>query len=121
MEKHLRITPTILKNSSSISNEHLGFIYEDPQAKLWIATRWGLNLMDRITGTFTRYYFDPKDTPFGGDNITYVLKDSQGKLWVGSWGGLHMLNPQNGKFKDYLKYQNIFLIHRRGKHTLQLQ
>jgi ligand-binding sensor domain-containing protein len=71
------------KNSSSISYNTILLVYEDPEAKLWVATTNGLNLMDRKTRTFTTYFINPVDTTSGGSNFTiHLLKDKHGKFWV---------------------------------------
>ena len=62
-------------DSASLSNNQVRALYEDRQGALWIGTgspyaddgggpeEGGLNRMNKQTGTFTRYLYDPKDMP----------------------------------------------------------
>jgi ligand-binding sensor domain-containing protein len=54
-------------------------IHEDREGTLWIATRKGLNRMDRTHGTFAT--FSLKDG-LPDDEIEAILEDGRGDLWL---------------------------------------
>jgi len=98
---------------SLISNLVRG-LYEDSRGRFWVGT-WegGLHLMDRTTGTFTRFRFDPTRPSWAtepmahGDSIevgiSFVHEDRQGIYWIGSvFGGLDRLDPSTGRTIHYV-------------------
>lgn len=46
---------------ASLSFDVIGGFFEDRAGGVWVGTGGGLNLFDRVTGTFTRYTHDPND------------------------------------------------------------
>ena len=78
-------------NASSLSNNYVRFIIEDTLADksvLWIGTANGLNLFDKTTCTFTRYFHDPNEPNSLINNDLYsVYRDKQGDLWLGASEG----------------------------------
>ncbi|WP_158277497.1 hybrid sensor histidine kinase/response regulator [Opitutus sp. ER46] len=60
----------------------------DRRGRLWLATRGGLQLLDRDTGKFTLYQHRPSDITSLSDNLTHtVFEDRTGNLWVGTFAG----------------------------------
>ncbi|MDX1503107.1 MAG: two-component regulator propeller domain-containing protein, partial [Thermoanaerobaculia bacterium] len=96
---------------SSLSHDAVGAVFEDSAGRLWVGTGdfeeaqpgGGLNLLDRATGTFTRYVHDPDDpTSLSGDVVTAIREDGSGALWVATAGaGLNRLDPATGAFSRY--------------------
>jgi len=82
-------------------------IFEDSRGTFWVGTAGdGLHIMDRKSGTFTRFQFDPSDplkvsrsTTIDGrqtaiDHITFINEDDGGNIWIGTFnGGLNMYDP----------------------------
>jgi len=87
----------------SLINNKIRAIFEDSRGTFWIGTAGndGLLTMDRTSGTFTRYPYNPKkpdqlsrppvkkDDKF--DHITFISEDGKGDIWIGTFsqGILH--------------------------------
>ncbi|MFZ4544060.1 MAG: two-component regulator propeller domain-containing protein [Saprospiraceae bacterium] len=91
-----------------IKNENNGItkIYEDSRGRFWIATEQpALYLMDRNSGSFTRYHFDLRDKgPLRKAKkndrlvriISLISEDKTGALWIGMSGsGLIRFDENN--------------------------
>lgn len=90
-------------NPSSISDDHINVLYLDNSNNLWVGTEQGLDTLDRNSGTFLHYSYNPF-TPdsLTGKSVTAIHQDSRGRLWVGtSSGGLNQFNLQSKKFTPY--------------------
>lgn len=77
---------------------------EDSKGTLWIANLGaGLEALDRLHGTVTRYQHvaaDPTSLP--DDRVTALQFDGQGALWVGTMtAGLAKLDPETRRFTSY--------------------
>jgi ligand-binding sensor domain-containing protein/GAF domain-containing protein len=90
-------------------------ILEDREGRLWVGTRYGgLNRLDRETGRFDSYPYDPAFEPgdpstFSGNSVRSLLEDRLGHIWVSSvhWNrddtrtyarlGLEKLDPETGR------------------------
>jgi len=125
-------------NPHALSSPAVTALLEDQQHRLWVGTRYGgLNLLDRETGLFSAYPYDPDDEPanpssFSGNSVRALLQDRLGQIWVSSahWNvdqtrtyarlGLERLDPQTGAILRYpadpddpcsLPHQAILLMH----------
>ncbi|WP_276500883.1 sensor histidine kinase [Terrimonas pollutisoli] len=99
----------------SLSNNSVNVIYEDKQGVLWIGTgdnfaknniiskEGGLNRMDKKTGRFKRFLYDPEDSSSLIDNrVGAIFEDSHGTFWVGTAGdGLHTMDRTSGNFERH--------------------
>jgi GAF domain-containing protein/ligand-binding sensor domain-containing protein len=90
-------------------------LLEDREGQLWVGTRYGgFNRLDRETGQFVSYpydpAFDPKDpNTFSGNSVRSLLEDGSGHIWVSSvhWNvdetrtyarlGLERFDPQTDR------------------------
>lgn len=76
------------KNASSLSDNMVFAIFEDPANELWIGTAGGLNKFDRTNNRFIRYQHDPANPHSLCNNRVFsIFADSDSVLWVGTWGG----------------------------------
>lgn len=100
---------------TSISCNDVRTIYEDHAGTLWIGTgsvynktegadEGGLNKMDRLRSSFTRYMHDPNDpNTLINNKVRAIFEDSKGNFWIGTSGdGLHTMNRATGKFERHL-------------------
>ncbi len=96
-------------DSSSISNDVIGFIYEDKSDSFWIGTiGGGLNKMNRANGTFTRFQHNPKDSNSLSNNIvTSVYEEANGILWLGTAAGLNRFDPATQQFNHYTEADGL--------------
>jgi signal transduction histidine kinase/CheY-like chemotaxis protein/streptogramin lyase len=80
-------------DESSLTNNRVHEIYEDPEGGIWVGADIGLNLWQPKTDTFRRFYTE-HSSPF--DAIKAIHQDSQGDIWVGSETGILLLDEQQG-------------------------
>jgi len=92
-------------------------ICEDRKGNLWIGwgDPWagkkdgpgGVALLDKATGKFTYYKYNPDDANSLADNNVFAIyEDSKNNLWVCTRGsGLQTLDRATGKFKRYDYYE----------------
>ena len=107
-------------NPHALSSPAVTALLEDQKRRLWVGTRYGgLNLLDRETGQFTAYPYDPAHEPdatpntFSGNSVRALLEDHLGQIWVSSshWNvdetrtfarlGLERLDPETGAIVRY--------------------
>jgi len=104
-------------SENTLIDSRVRSIFEDSRGTFWIGTAGdGLHTMDRKSGTFTRFLFDPYDpqklsrsTSVDGrqaalDHITFINEDDGGNIWIGTFnGGLCMYNPASAKMTYYAR------------------
>jgi signal transduction histidine kinase/streptogramin lyase len=100
-------------NPVSITNNKVRAMFEDSKGNFWVGTAGdGLHKLDRKTGSFTHYPYDPSDPnkiskPFlyGNDptgnsqfsHITSFFEDNDGRLWItATYAGLNVYDPETG-------------------------
>ncbi|MHA4842753.1 hybrid sensor histidine kinase/response regulator [Flavitalea antarctica] len=82
----------------SLSNDIVNTILEDTKGRIWVGTNNGLNLLDPLTGRFTRY-FEKDGLP--NNVIQGILEDGKGKLWISTNNGLSCFDPGSLTFRNY--------------------
>ena len=91
-------------DSTSLSSSHIRVIYEDRSGMLWVGTDdGGLNRLDPVTRTITRYPFGRADSmSLSNDWVHTLYEDRSGVLWIGTFEGtLHRLDRTTGAFTRY--------------------
>lgn len=84
--------------NSDISNNAIVDLLEDKDGNIWIATNWGLNKIDRISGLIQKY----TQTEGLPDNIiTGLQKDLSNRLWISTNSGLACYLPKENSFESY--------------------
>jgi signal transduction histidine kinase/ligand-binding sensor domain-containing protein/DNA-binding response OmpR family regulator len=92
------------RDSSTISNNLINYLFEDSEKNLWIATGGGgLARFDREKDNFIHYRHNPHNPKsISDDIINCIAEDSEGNLWIGSqYGGLSRIDKHSGEFKNY--------------------
>jgi signal transduction histidine kinase/ligand-binding sensor domain-containing protein len=90
--------------------------FEDKAGRFWIGSDKGLYLFDRLSGKFTLYSHNDKDTKSLGNNrIAGIIEDKWGRCWVGTSSGLDLFDRTSGTFthfteKDGLSNNNIIAM-----------
>jgi signal transduction histidine kinase/ligand-binding sensor domain-containing protein/CheY-like chemotaxis protein len=78
-------------NPNALRTPGLNFVRDglvDHKGRMWLATRSGLQLFERSTGTYRSYQRRPADPTSLSDDIVHtVFEDRTGNLWVGTYGG----------------------------------
>lgn len=104
-------------HASSLRDERIGAIFEDSRKDFWVGT-WGdgLHKMDRNTGIFQHFPYDPKkpeqlsiafqkNIPIEvqtNNHVTFIGEDLKKRIWIGTWGGgLNVHDPITEKTKHF--------------------
>jgi ligand-binding sensor domain-containing protein len=81
----------------------------DNKNNIWVGTEnGGLNYLDRQTGRFTYYTYDPNNpnSP-NSNNIKDIKIDHENNVWFGSYkGGLSKYDPVLNRFRHFSKSQD---------------
>jgi signal transduction histidine kinase/ligand-binding sensor domain-containing protein len=89
-------------NPATLRSPIVQAVMEDRQGRMWIGTKNGLHLFDRINEQFTVFQHDPADPNSIVDNeILSLYEDRAGTIWVGTANGISFFNPQATKFVTY--------------------
>jgi signal transduction histidine kinase/ligand-binding sensor domain-containing protein len=83
---------------SSISSDHVNSVAIGQSDTIWAGTQYGLNRLDRRTGSFTTYH--PRDG-LPGDVISCLREDRSGDLWISSNKGLSRFSAAAKTFTNY--------------------
>ncbi|MEO7213875.1 two-component regulator propeller domain-containing protein [Mucilaginibacter sp.] len=89
------------KNNASISNNNISYVYSDRKNNLWVGTDNGLNLYDKKTNSFKRYYHNNLPNSLSSSAIYTIFEDSKGRLWIGTDKGLNLLNTRTNGFTRF--------------------
>jgi signal transduction histidine kinase/ligand-binding sensor domain-containing protein len=90
------------QNHSSLSNNAVTSITEDPQGRLWVGTRSGLNQLNPQRTAFTPYLNDPLNgTSLQHNHIYGLLMEPSGILWVKTLTGIDKLDLHQKPFALY--------------------
>ncbi|RQW05951.1 MAG: hybrid sensor histidine kinase/response regulator [Calditrichaeota bacterium] len=89
-------------NPRSLSNPLVNAVYEDSKENLWIGTNNGLNLYNRETDDFERFYAGKELTSLPDNLIYSIAEDHTGNLWLGSYTrGIFVRSPDTGVYRYY--------------------
>jgi len=86
------------KDKRSLSNDIINCLLQDAKGRLWVGTQNGLNLFDRRTQTFSKY-FQKDGLP--NNVIEGMLEDRSGRLWISTNNGISCFDPSAGTFRNY--------------------
>jgi len=106
------------RDKESISSSAVQDILQDNKGRLWIATGYGLNCVekeylpdpqkynatvaDRPEMKFVNFYFEAKDIySLADNNVTYILEDEQGLMWFGTANGVSLYSWYTSQFDSY--------------------
>lgn len=88
-----------VSNPNSISDDYVICVCEDSEGNIWAGTMSkGLNMLDRKTEKFVKYFNDPNnENSISSNNIRTIIHDD-GKLWIGTQNdGLNILDMKTKK------------------------
>jgi signal transduction histidine kinase/ligand-binding sensor domain-containing protein len=104
------------KDPNSLISNSVRAMFEDSRGVFWIGTSGdGLHTMDRKTGRFERYPYNPKKPDqlsrpplkkdkfaFDNDQVTFITEDPSGSIWMGTmWSGLNRYDTATKKITHY--------------------
>ncbi|MEM9917587.1 MAG: two-component regulator propeller domain-containing protein [Bacteroidota bacterium] len=97
-------------DTSSLSNNFISSLLVDHKNRLWVGSmRDGLNLYQRKTKTFQRFYHHPdQQNSLSGSAISSLYQDNNRNIWIVSYNGLNQVIEEDYKsgrfhFRHYLK------------------
>jgi len=85
-------------SKNSLSDNFVQYIYQDRAGNFWIATRKGLNLLNKATGEFHLF---TKTDGLPSNVVVGMLEDSDGNLWLSTTNGLSRFNVRDKPFTNY--------------------
>ena len=101
----------INQGNSNLSSNLIRYLFIDSSGNLWVATTFGLNLLERSDIESGRYRFkvfmkDPSDDKsLIYNDVIHIYEDSRKRLWFGTYGGgIDLLEGYEGdkaSFKHY--------------------
>lgn len=84
---------------SGLSHNRIWDIENHQTDMLWVATSYGLNLVDKKNNTFTYYFPEPDNkTPTGANEIRHILKTRDRSIYIGTQQGPFSFNLESGEF-----------------------
>ncbi|MDJ0837880.1 MAG: two-component regulator propeller domain-containing protein [Acidobacteriota bacterium] len=86
------------KGPDVISGDQVMAILEDSRGRLWVGHNYGLDLMDRETGSFIHY---GSVQGLANETIYALLEDRTGHLWMSTNDGISRFNPNTDTFTNY--------------------
>jgi two-component system, sensor histidine kinase ChiS len=108
---------------NSLAHNQVRALFEDSRGNFWVGTGGdGLHLMNRETGVFTRFSYDPSNPeklsrPYLSgmspafhskiSHVTSIFEDRQGRIWITAVeGGLNVYDPASGSVRHFEKGSN---------------
>jgi ligand-binding sensor domain-containing protein len=95
------------EDATSLSSNTISAIIEDKRGKIWIATREGVNRLERIDASgkavFTRFASIPSktETSLISPYVLTLVEDKQGFIWAGTENGITRINATSGEMKSF--------------------
>jgi ligand-binding sensor domain-containing protein/signal transduction histidine kinase len=88
------------EDSNSLSSDNVRAITTDKNGNLWVATRDGLNMIDKQTGHFKKY--------LNKVAVDCVMEDSEDNLWAGTEQGFFRFDRNTNIFLPFADQSGIF-------------
>jgi len=90
-------------DEKSVSDNNITAIIEDHKKNIWVGTKKnGLNLLNRVTGKFSRFFHSSTDkTSLVNNNIRKFIIDEENNLWIGTQDGLSIMDGRTHQFFSY--------------------
>ncbi|MEK9137527.1 MAG: two-component regulator propeller domain-containing protein, partial [Bacteroidota bacterium] len=86
-------------DQKTLSDHRVLALAEDHQQRLWVGTFSGLDMLDAVSGRFTRYKDEGDANGLHGDRAYSICVDRSGALWVGTYrGGVNRFDPHRQRF-----------------------
>lgn len=95
---------TMNQSNSPLSNEVIKCIHASTD-QIWLGTNFGLNVIDRKTGT-VKSYFHESQMPYSlSNNVVWrIFRDAGGVLWLLTDNGVNYLNEHS----DRIRFRRVF-------------
>ncbi len=111
------------EDSMSVSGHEIYTLFEDSKRRLWVGTySAGLNLYDKVTGTFKNIH--PKEgdtTSISHESILSIVEDKDGFLWIGTRSGLNKFDPETLTSQRFYVENTLSNFHGKAIRALGIQ
>jgi signal transduction histidine kinase/ligand-binding sensor domain-containing protein/DNA-binding response OmpR family regulator len=101
---------------NSVHTNYISVLKEDKKGNLWVGTGWGIDVMEKSSGTFTHIINqDGNPDKLSNNSILEIMEDSRGLVWVGTQEGLNLYDPEKKTFRSFreedgLPHNTVFTI-----------
>ena len=100
-------------DSTTISSHGVHFVTEDQQGDIWASTIYGVDKLDRRSGTFKRFQPYPiKRKIKGSNNIRQLLVDQSDRLLALGHENLFLFDKERQQFKMLHQFDDQNAVHR---------
>lgn len=94
-------------NTESLSHNDVNQIYEDRNGQFWVLTENGVNILDRKTSKFKRFYHNSADKySLGTNRHAVIFEDKEGILWFAGRKNIDRYNPRRRLVELYYPMPN---------------
>jgi signal transduction histidine kinase/CheY-like chemotaxis protein/ligand-binding sensor domain-containing protein len=76
----------------TLSSGDVNTIFQDASGNIWVGTYSGLNLFDRKSKTFHRFFYTQNRDDIATHHFYAIAQGGDGNLWLGTGGGLVSFN-----------------------------
>ena len=84
-----------------LANNFIRRLYQDKSGRIWIATSYGLSILDPKTNHIQNYFNDAKDPlSISSNSVFDIVGDKAGRIWISTLGGSGLqqaLTEPNGR------------------------
>lgn len=95
----------------SLTSNMIFSVREDIKKRLWVTTRYGFHLYDRINDRFINYKFEGRGAVFNNQFISDFYFDTDSTAWIASIFGVIKYNFSNHKIENNLSdFRDAHLI-----------
>lgn len=98
--RHMRVFSHLPSDVNTLHHNRILSLFEDDHQRLWIGTRFGLNVLDLQTEQIQRISM-PEDLPPRARFIYGMSQADDQQLWIASSSGLWRFNPETKKFTQW--------------------
>lgn len=92
---------------ATLSSNMVTSLLEDRHGNFWVGTGYGLNIMNRQSGTFRRLTPENEDEPTPSSTVIHELfESSDGVLWLGTGNGLEYYDYESGEFHRFTGFDD---------------
>jgi ligand-binding sensor domain-containing protein/signal transduction histidine kinase/DNA-binding response OmpR family regulator len=111
-------------DTTSLSNNHINFIYQSSNKDIWVGTSNGLNRFNPATNSFTNYLAPPDLSGLSNNYVKSITEKSDGTLLIGTSNGITVHNPSTNEFEHlYIENpptyaNNIIALQKDGKERI---
>ena len=90
--------------NSGLSNDWVFDVLYTREKELWVASAWGLSLLEKGKNQFKIYTYNENDlSSISNNEVICLFEDSRGIIWAGTADGLNKYNPETDNFTRYQK------------------